>query len=87
MHFELILIGRKISNEDTEIRSRMKNQLSRGEMGLVTDDERMKRYVLNWYTLLDGFQLSHDFLLEQLTLRRDNLSPSKSELLHNLQTA
>ena len=87
MHFELVLIGRKISSVDTEIQSRMKSQVAKGEMGLVSDDERLKRYVLNWYTLLDGFQLSNDFLLNRLTLRRDSLSAqSKNELVLQLQT-
>ncbi len=87
MHFELILLGRKISNVDTEIASRMKGQISRGEMGLVSDDERMKRYVLNWYTILDGFELSNAYLLQQLNLRRDNLTLlTKEELVSDLQS-
>lgn len=86
MHFELILIGRKISDSDTEIASRLRQQLSRGEAGLVTDDERMKRYVLNWYTLLDGFELTNSALLEKLRLRRDELSVvEKGEIVERLQ--
>jgi hypothetical protein len=85
MHFELILVGRKISNSDTEISSRMKSQLAKGEIGLVSDDDRMKRYVLNWYTLLDGFQLANGFMLDQLKLRRDNLdSLTKDSLVADL---
>ena len=83
--FELILVGRKISDSDTEIGSRLKQQLSRGEIGLVTDDDRMKRYVLNWYTLLEGFELANSALLERLKLQRDELSLSKNELVGNLQ--
>lgn len=86
MHFELILIGRKISSADSEIASRMKGQIAKGEMGLVSDDDRMKRYVLNWYTLLDSFELSNSFMLQHLKLRRDSLSDwSKEELVNNLQ--
>jgi len=70
MHFELVLVGRKISSADVEIRSRLRNQLGRGELGLVSDDPRMKRYVLNWYTLLDSFELSNTFMLEKLKLQR-----------------
>lgn len=88
MHFDLILIGRRISAVDTEIKSRMQSQISKGEMGLVSDDERMKRYVLNWYTLLNGFELSHDFMLKHLKLKRDSLSDSSKEaLVESLQTA
>lgn len=84
--FELILVGRKISDSDTEIPSRLKQQLSRGEIGLVTDDDRMKRYVLNWYTLLEGFELANAALLDCLKLQRDELSPSKDELVDSLQS-
>jgi hypothetical protein len=86
MHFELILIGRKISIADTEIGSRMRSQIPKGEMGLVSDDDRMKRYVLNWYTVLDGFELSNSFMLEKLKLQREALSGwSKEELVNDLQ--
>ena len=86
MHFELILVGRKISSADSEIASRMKGQIAKAEMGLVSDDDRMKRYVLNWYTLLDSFELSNSFMLQHLKLRRDSLSDwSKEELVENLQ--
>lgn len=86
MHFELILIGRKISSMDKEIGSRLHNQLSKGQMGLVSEDERMKRYVLNWYTLLDGLKLSNQTMLNALKLKRENLSAvTKDELLTELQ--
>lgn len=86
IQFELILIGRKISSSDTEIESRMKGQISKGEMGLVSDDPRMKRYVLNWYTILDSFELSNNFMLARLKLKRDDLSNySKNELVSDLQ--
>ena len=86
MHFELILVGRKISSADSEINSRIHGQKVKGEMGLVTDDENMKRYVLNWYTLLDGLELSYGFMLEKLNLKRDSLmSLNKKELVEELQ--
>lgn len=81
LHFELILVGRKISDADVEIASRLQNQLSKGEMGLVTVDPGMKRYVMNWYTLLDGFELSHSHLLTVLKLRRDCLEATTKEAL------
>lgn len=88
MHFELILIGRQISSADTEIRSRLNGQVARGELGLVSDDPRMKRYVLNWYTLLDSFELANSFLLEQLKLKRNFFEMStKNELVEELQEA
>lgn len=87
LQFELILVGRKISGADFEIKSRLENQLGKGEMGLVSVDRGMKRYVMNWYTLLDGFELSHLHLLQTLELRRDILAPiSKEELVAELQT-
>lgn len=87
MRFELILIGRQISSADTEIKSRLNGQVARGELGLVSDDPRMKRYVLNWYTLLDSFELANNFLLEQLKLKRRLFETStKQELVDDLQT-
>lgn len=68
-HFELILVGRKISSDDTLIQGR-KNDLIDREMGLTAELPRMKLYVMDWYTLLDSFDLSNDFMLEHLKLRR-----------------
>lgn len=86
MHFELVLVGRKISNADTEIQSRLDNQIHRGELGLVAEDKRMKRYVLNWYTLLDGIELTYGHLLKTLELQRNTLAGAqKDELVAELQ--
>lgn len=88
MRFELMLVGRQISSADTEIKSRMDGQIARGELGLVSDDPRMKRYVMNWYTLLDSFELANTFLLEQLKLKRSLFEAStKQELVADLQAA
>ncbi|WBX88487.1 ATP-binding protein [Achromobacter mucicolens] len=86
MHFELILIGRKISEADTEIRSRMQGQVAKGLSGLVSDDERMKRFVLNWYTLLDNFLLTNQAMIDALTLKRDSFPDSSGpELIADMQ--
>lgn len=86
MHFELILIGRKISEVDTEIRSRMQGQIAKGLPGLVSDDERMKRFVLNWYTLLDNFLLTNQAMIDALKLKRDSFSgSSRLELIADMQ--
>ncbi|MBU1219052.1 ATP-binding protein [Myxococcota bacterium] len=86
LHFELILVGRKISSSDTEINSRLNGQLSKGELGLVSEDNKMKRYVLNWYTLLDSFELSNNFMLEKLKLKRSLYeTETRQELVAELQ--
>lgn len=86
MHFELILIGRQISSADTIITSRLNSHVLRNDPGLVTEDPRMKLYVMNWYTLLDGFELTHGFMLEKLKLKRDDYSAStREELVVELQ--
>ncbi len=88
MNFELILVGRQISSADTEIQSRMNGQISRGEHGLVSHDPGMKRFVLNWYTLLDSFMLTNTFMLDQLRLKRSEFEAlSKAELVEELQGA
>lgn len=67
--------------------SRFNNLNARGESGLVADDPRMKLYVLNWYSLLDGFELTNSFMLDNLKLKRDDYSAvSKEELVAELQT-
>jgi hypothetical protein len=87
MHFELILLGRQISSADTQIPSRLNSLIARGEPGLVADDPRMKLYVLNWYSLLDGFELTNGFMLDNLKLKRDDYSTAtKEELVAVLQT-
>ena len=59
----------------------------RNDPGLVTEDPRMKLYVMNWYTLLDGFELTHGFMLEKLKLKRDDYSAAtRQELVAELQT-
>lgn len=86
MHFELILIGRKIAASDTEIRSRMMSQKERGMLGLVSDDGRMKRFVLNWYTVLDNFLLNNLAMIEALELKRESYAhASRPELIADLQ--
>jgi hypothetical protein len=81
LHFELILVGRKISSADFEIASRLQNHVGKNEMGLVSSDPGMKRYVMNWYTLFDGFGLTHGHLLKTLELRRDELGPATKDVL------
>lgn len=86
MHFELILLGRQISSADTLIPSRLNGLVARGEPGLVADDPRMKLFVLNWYSLLDGFELTNGFMLNNLKLKRDDYSAAtKEELVEELQ--
>jgi hypothetical protein len=88
MHFELVLLGRQISSADTNIKSRLNAQLLRNDPGLVTEDPRMKLYVMNWYTLLDGFELTNGFMLDKLKLKRDDYSAEPREaLVAELQTA
>lgn len=87
MHFELILLGRQISSADTIITSRLNAHILRNDPGLVTDDPRMKLYVMNWYSLLDGFELTHGFMLDNLKLKRDDYSAvTRDELIAELQT-
>lgn len=86
LHFELILVGRCISSTDMEIASRLNSKVAHGELGLVSDDPGMKRYVMNWYTLLDSFQLSTNYLLDQLKLKRNLFeSSTKKQLVEELQ--
>lgn len=85
LRFELILIGRKISQADTDIRGRINSLKDKLEQGLVTDDDRFKCYVKNWYTLLDSFDLSNGYLLDTLKAKREDLGNfSAKELITDL---
>ncbi|MEN4982201.1 ATP-binding protein [Acinetobacter modestus] len=84
--FELILVGRKISDNDYTIRSRLSSSKHHGESGLVTNDGKIKSYVKNWYTIFDEFFLSNEYLLDRLKTSREELSLfSTQELVMNLQ--
>lgn len=86
MHFELILLGRQISSADTIIKGRLSAQVLRNDPGLISDEPRMKLYVMNWYTLLDSFELTNSFMLEKLRLKRDDYSVvSREGLVEELQ--
>lgn len=86
IHFDLILVGRKISSDDIEIPSRLNSHRGKGHPGLVSDDGKVKRYVLNWYTLLDDLELAQQYLLEKLQIKRDSFeAESKDTLLDALQ--
>lgn len=80
MVFELVLIGRKISKDDYQIRQRMENLKYRAEYGLVSDG-RIKCYVKNWFTIFDEFDLSSNYLLLTLNAKMDELQHSTTKSL------
>ena len=86
MYFEIILIGRKISKDDFQIRQRMNNLKDKAVLGLVTDSEKMKCYVKDWYTIFDEFELSNSYLLSTLNTKLEFLSAkTTSDLVVELQ--
>lgn len=86
IHFELMLVGRKISSEGGLLQDRLSEFSGRGEQGLVNIRPRMKLYVMNWYSLLDGYELTYSFMLEKLKLKRADLEDrTRGELVSELQ--
>ena len=88
MRFEIILVGRKISDADFEIESALETAEAKNEPGLVFSlkNERIKGYVKTWSTIFAEFELANDYLLKQLQNKRDSLdSKSSSELVSELQ--
>jgi len=87
IYFELILVGRKISGDDLAIKRALDDLRSKGEPGLISDgDPRMKLYVLNWYTLLNSFDVAQSFLLDKLRLKRAEFEGSaREDLIRELQ--
>ncbi|MCL6408922.1 ATP-binding protein, partial [Dickeya dadantii] len=84
MRFELILVGRKISNSDFEIGAALETAEARNEPGLVFDvkNGRIKGYVKTWGTIFSEFELSNSYLLNKLKLRRDYFDAE--ELINDL---
>lgn len=86
MRFELILIGRKISKDDFQITNRLDSLANKAEFGLVSDNDKIKCYVKDWYTIFDEFNLSNTYLLEKLKSKFDDYSVIDTpELVSNLQ--
>ena len=45
----------------------------KGEFGLVADG-KIKQYVKDWYSLLDEFELSNSYIMENLKRKLDDYS-------------
>lgn len=81
MRFELILIGRKISKDDTYITRALDSLKIHQENGLVSKDNRIKSYVRDWFSILDEHELSHSYLLDKLKPRLPDYTDVSSEQL------
>lgn len=83
MRFEIILVGRKISERDFYINSALDTAESKNEPGLVfsTKNDRIKGYVKTWGTIFAEFDLSNHYLLEQLKTKRKSLEAKSSNQL------
>src|SRR5690606_22754144 len=87
MYFEILLVGRKISRDDVQIKTRVGGLKDKGEYGLVTYSDKIKCYVKDWFTIFDEFELSNGYLLKTLEAKLDNLSDIKTDrVVHILQT-
>ncbi|MFL9751990.1 ATP-binding protein [Vibrio cyclitrophicus] len=88
MKFELILVGRKISDNDFEIPSALETAEEKNEPGLVFshDKGRIKGFVKTWATIFDEFELANHYLLDKLKLKRSSLeNETSSSLVVDLQ--
>jgi hypothetical protein len=86
MRFELILVGRKISRDDVQIKRRLNGLKDKGEYGLVTNDNNIKCYVKDWFTIFDEFDLSNRYLLTNLNTKLGEISDTPTrDLIENLQ--
>lgn len=86
MKFEIILVGRKISGADFKIKTALKTAENKGEPGLVFESQDgIKGYVKTWGTIFAEFELTNNYLLEKLKIKRKVLDKSSFELLDNLQ--
>ncbi len=86
MRFELILVGRKISKEDTSIKSKLKSAEIHQEKGLINKDEKIKTYIRDWFSILDEHELSHNYLLDKLKPKLPDYTDVKpNKLIEKLQ--
>lgn len=86
MHVDCILAGRKISSDDVQIKSRRESMIGKGTFGFIGQIGNARMYVLDWTTLLANFEISNDFLLSQLKMKRNSYSEcSTNEIITNLQ--
>jgi len=84
--YELVLVGRKISKDDIQIKSRLDGQKNKLEYGLVTDNEKIKCYVKDWFTIFDEFELSNEYLLTNLNSKLEDLTERPTdEMVSELQ--
>ncbi|WP_176243698.1 hypothetical protein [Halomonas sp. CSM-2] len=83
MRFEIILVGRKISERDFDINSALETAEAKNEPGLVfsTKNDRIKGYVKTWGTIFAEFDLANHYLLEQLKIKRKSLEKKSSDQL------
>lgn len=87
MRFDVVLVGTKISQNDTQIARRLKDLAGKGGAGLVSGaDERIRVYVKSWSTIFNDFDVTHRSLLQKLKIQRDKLEyKSKTTLVDELQ--
>ncbi len=87
--YEIVLVGRKISDSNFDIQERLNNLTDKNDPGLIgsgTPTNPIKKYVKTWQTIIEEFQISHDFMLSTLKTQRDSLEieSTKEELLEAL---
>ncbi len=87
--YEIVLVGRKISDSNFDIYERLNNLADRNDPGLIgagTSTNPIKKYVKTWQTIIEEFRISHDFMLSTLKTQRDSLEieGTKDELLEAL---
>ncbi|UUA70895.1 ATP-binding protein [Cellvibrio sp. QJXJ] len=86
--FEIILVGRKISEKDFEIKTALETAEANNEPGLVfsVKNDKIKGYVKTWGTIFAEFDLANHYLIEKLKTKRDALEKkSAKELITDLQ--
>lgn len=85
--YEIVLVGRKISDKDYQIKSRLDDLSDRNDPGLIGAG-RIKRYVKTWATILEEFELSTGYLMDTLKTQRDCLeNETKETLIKSVQQA
>jgi hypothetical protein len=87
MTFDIILVGRRLAQNDYIISQALKDFRGKGNKGLVFGtDDRIKGYVRTWAEIFSEYKISNTHLLTALKSNRLNLeSETKETLVNDLQ--
>ena len=88
IRFELILVGRKLSDSDTSISDKIETAKIYQEKGLISKTNKIKCYVRDWFSILHELELSNEYLIEKLKPKLPDFTQlTDKQIVEDLQKA